>query len=195
MILLRPDCLVFETANGENFPCPVQEVVIELIGDSARALDEATIENASAAVLHYFRTELGKTSVTIGEFSLALEQALRCLGFSVHTASADVAAAANVDKPSTAGEDAVADLVRLAGEASGGFELLFFPSLRAELQRLLAGAPRTLRFHGLRDCVKQITGARRWDKRCRALQEQIVAFLRECLGSESSRQHCTLVVQ
>lgn len=193
MILLRPDCLVFETANGENFPCPVQEVVIELIGDSARSLDEATIENASAAVLHYFRTELGKTSVTIGEFSLALEQALRCLGFSIHTASADLAPAA--ENQSSAGADAVADLVRLAGEANGGFELLFFPRLRAELQRLLAGAPRTLRFHGLRDCVKQITGARRWNKRCRKMQEQIVAFLRECLGSEPSRQHCTLVVQ
>lgn len=194
MILLRPDCLVFETANGENFPCPVQEVVIELIGDSARSLDEATIENASAAVLHYFRTELGKTSVTIGEFSLALEQALRCLGFSIHTASADLAPAA-AENQSSAGADAVADLVRLAGETNGGFELLFFPRLRAELQRLLAGAPRTLRFHGLRDCVKQITGARRWNKRCRNLQEQIVAFLRECLGSEPSRQHCTLVVQ
>ncbi len=193
MILLRPDCLVFETANGDNFPCPVQEVVIELIGDSARTLDEATIENASAAVLHYFRNELGKTSVTIGEFSLALEQALRCLGFSVQTAAANLAAAAG--NPAPPGADAVADLVRLAGEASHGFELLFFPSLRAELHRLLAGAPRTLRFHGLRECVKQITGARRWDKRCRALQEQIVTFLRECLGSESSRQHCTLVVQ
>ena len=192
MILLRPDCLVFETANGENFPCPVQEVVIELIGDSARTLDEATIENASAAVLHYFRTELGKTSVTIGEFSLALEQALRSLGFSVHTASAELAAVGN---NSSAGADAVADLVHLAREAGGGFELLFFPRLRAELQRLLAGTPRTLRFHGLRDCVKQITGARRWNKRCRELQDQIVIFLRECLGSESSRQHCTLVVR
>lgn len=193
MILLRPDCLVFETANGDNFPCPVQEVVIELIGNSAGSLDEATIENASAAVLHYFRNELGKTSVTIGEFSLALEQALRSLGFSVHTASADLAT--DAENPAAAGADAVADLVRLAGEASSGFELLFFPSLRAELQRLLAGAPRTLRFHGLRDCVKRITGARRWDRRCRELQEQIVGFLRECLGSEPSRQHCTLVVQ
>ena len=97
--------------------------------------------------------------------------------------------------PVASGADAAADLVRLAGEAGEGLELFFFPRLRCEFQRLLAEAPRTLRFHGLRDCVKQLTGARRWDKRCRAMQEQIVAFLRECLGSDSARQSCTLVVQ
>lgn len=187
MILLRPDCLVFETASGENFPCPVHEVVIELIGESATTLEEATIENASAAVLHYFRSELGKTSVTIGEFSLALERALRCLGFEVHTASADCEPAVGID--------ATADLVRLAVDASGGFELLFFPRLRAEMRRLLAEAPRTLRFHGLCECVRKITGARRWNKRCRQLQDQIVTFLRECLGTEPASQRCTLVVR
>lgn len=187
MILLRPDCLVFKTSSGESFPCPVSEVVIELIGDSARLVDEATIQNASAAVLHYFRAELGKTVVSIGEFSLALEHALRGLGFDVTSASADDDDAVPLE--------AEADLRTLAGETGNAFELVFFPRLRQELHRLLVGGPRTLRFHGLRECVKQLTGARRWDNRCRELHEQIVEFLRQSLGHESGRQRCMLVVR
>ena len=65
--------------------------------------------------------------------------------------------------------------------------LFFFPRLRAELQRHLQQTPRMVRFRGLRGCVKQLTGARRWSRRCETLEREIVAYLRECLSAESGQ--------
>src|SRR4051794_10743185 len=79
MILLRPDCLVFKTSGGEYIPCSVKEVTVELMGDTLPCLDKEVIKNAASAVLHYFREEQGRTSVSLAEFSLALEQALAAL--------------------------------------------------------------------------------------------------------------------
>jgi len=52
-----------------------------------------------------------------------------------------------------------------------------------------------LRFRGLRGCVKQLTGAQRWSQRCDVLQEQIVAYLRECLSADRDQAKCALVVE
>jgi hypothetical protein len=43
--------------------------------------------------------------------------------------------------------------------------------------------------------VKQIAGARRWSSRCEQLQDQIVAFLRQCMNSETEKPGCALVVE
>ena len=59
MILLRHDCLVFKSPGGEAFPYSAEEVTLEIIGDAIDLLDEQTIKQASEAVLHYFKTELG----------------------------------------------------------------------------------------------------------------------------------------
>jgi hypothetical protein len=78
--------------------------------------------------------------------------------------------------------------------ASEGFELLFFPQLRQELKRNLDQSPHVLRFHNLRDCVKQLAGARRWSRRCQKLHDQIVDFLRSCWETEPARRSCALLV-
>ena len=65
MILLRHDCLVFKTMDGECIPCSSEEVTLEIIGDAIGLLDETVIKEASAGVLHYFKSELGKTTVTV----------------------------------------------------------------------------------------------------------------------------------
>src|SRR5256885_17173717 len=83
MILLRHDCLVFKTMDGECIPCSSEEVTLEIIGDAIGLLDENGIKEASAGVLHYFKSELGKTTVTIAEFAGALGRALRALGLNV----------------------------------------------------------------------------------------------------------------
>src|SRR5215471_16741966 len=80
MIQLHPDYLFFETSSGEIIPCAVDTVAVELIGDAAGALDPEVVQQAAAAVLHYFRQDLGWTTVSVGEFSNALEQALDALG-------------------------------------------------------------------------------------------------------------------
>src|SRR5262249_15442564 len=92
MILLRRDCLVFKTAEGD-FPLAAEQVTMDVIGDAIELLDEETIKHASEAVLHYFKVELGKTTVTVGEFTKMLERALNALGFTVLPAQLPIVSA------------------------------------------------------------------------------------------------------
>ena len=73
--------------------------------------------------------------------------------------------------------------------------LVFFPRLRAELQRHLEQSPRVLRFRGLRGCVKQLAGARRWSLRCQTLEGEIVDYLRECLSAEPAPAEFAMLVE
>ncbi len=183
MMELNPETLVFQTAAGDSISCSAELVTIELMGESASLVDPDLIRDASAAVLHYFKTELGKHSVSVGEFSLALERVLR--GFGLQISSTQESEKARV---------AEADLRELAVAAGKGFELLFFSRLRDEMHRQVSQTPDIVRFRGLHGCVKQLVGAQRWSQRCELLSDQIVEFLRGCLNSEQHRTRCALVV-
>jgi hypothetical protein len=190
MILLRRDCLVFETANGEHIPCSVKEVTIELVGDTAQLLDRELLENAAAAVLHYFRVEQKKESVTVAEFTEALEKVLSGLGLKV-SPPGNSEAQAQAQAPAFERTTIESDLCLLAAE---GGELFFFPRLRDEVRRRLDGTPLVLRFHGLRACVRHLTGAKRWSSQCRQLNDQIVDYLRTCFVCEKAGAGSALVV-
>src|SRR6185436_17046610 len=86
------------------------------------------------------------------------------------------------------------DLGRLADESGKDSDLFFFATLRAEFRRQLQQSPRIGRFRGVRGCVKRLIGARRWSGRCRALEEEIVNYLRQCVSAESRRGDFALVV-
>jgi hypothetical protein len=219
MIQLKNDCLVFQTDNGEHIPCSAESVTFELMGEGAQLVDPELVRHASAAVLHYFKHELNRQSVSVGEFALALEKVLRSFGLSVSAdpqvkppakpcapqpqhctsqfhlqtshAAPQVMHSAEPSSPSVLEFD-LTDLASNA--ASEGFELLFFPQLREELRRNLVQSPSVLRFHGLRACVKQLEGARRWSQRCQKLHDQIVEFLRSCWETEPARRSCALMV-
>ena len=195
MILLRPDCLVFRTIEGEDIPCSAHEVTVELMGDSAKWLDADLVGHAAEAVLHYFKSEKGQHTVSVGEFSEALERVLRGLGLDIKAADKDTASfTSSNSSPMIPPRVVEADLRLLAGESDLGGELVFFPRLRDAVRRELDGSPKVLRFSGLRDCVKQLTGAKRWSSHCQSLNDQIVEYLRTCLGSERSGATCALVV-
>jgi hypothetical protein len=182
MIALRTDCLLFQLTNGESVPCSAEMITVEIIGEAHHALDPEMLRHAAASVFHYFKVELERDSVTVGEFSGALEKVLGHLGYTIHAHHADPASLAT-------------DLGRLARESGDSLELFFFPRLRDELRDHLRQSPRVVRFRGLRGCVKQMAGARRWSHRCEQLQDQIVAYLRECLSAETEQNKCALVVE
>jgi hypothetical protein len=191
MIILAEDCLVLRDASGEGIPCSAETISVELIGENASMFDAEFIKQAAGAVLHYFRDELGRTSVTMAEFSMALENVL--LGFKLAAGKkiiADKKVAADPAK-----RIAQSDLCRLAAETDNGGELIFFPRLRDELRAQLQQSPQMLCFRGIRGCVKQLTGARRWSHRCQSLHDQIVEFLRSCMSREDSAVDCALVVK
>lgn len=185
MIRLRPDCLVFESSSGEAQPVSAEQIALELIGKSAPFLDETILRNVAQSILHYFKHDLGQESVSPQEFARALERTLNGLGFDVKTQPVPLAAPRGVE----------ADLGGLANESGGGMELAFFPRLRAEVRRQLEQGSQVTRFHGLRGCVKTLTGAKRWSQRCQSLSDQIVEYLRTCLQSERAGLSCGMVVQ
>ena len=185
MITLASDCLIFKLASGESVPCSVDMVSVELEGNTGELFDSEFVQQATNAVFHYFKHELCRQSVGVGEFAGALEKVLR--GF----------AAAAQGSAGTPPRQRVleSDLHLLAREAGAGCELVFFARLRAELQRHLRQPPQVLRLRGLRGCVKQLTGARRWSLRCKDLEGEIVAYLRQCLGAEPALKEFALVVE
>lgn len=185
MIALLSDCLLFELANGERVPCSPEMISIELVGNPASWLDPEVLRHAAASVFHYFKTDLGRESVTVGEFVSALEKVLRQLGFTICSSPAEPPSQKVIE----------ADLGLLARESGGSLELLFFPRLRDELRAQLRRSPRVLRFCGLRSCVKQLAGARRWSGRCEKLEDHIVEYLRQCLNAETEPTDCALVVE
>jgi hypothetical protein len=170
-------------SNGEKILCSASTVTVELMGSAADALDSGVVENAAAAVLHYFHHDLHRTEVTLSEFTEALEVALRGLGLNVMC-----------DSPKPAERTLNADLRRLATESGKAFELGFFARLREEVRTELRKAPQLMRFFGLRGCVKQLAGARRWCPRCQRLSDQIVEFLRGCVTQEKPAEPCGLMV-
>jgi hypothetical protein len=190
MIQLKTDCLIFNTHDGEQIPCSAEWVTLELMGEGADFIDPEVVHNASAAVLHYFKHELQRQSVSVGEFAIALEKVLRSFGLSVY--------ADHQFEPTFKSQPPrvlETNLIELASQASSeGFELLFFPQLRQELKRQLDQSPNVLRFHGLRGCVKQLAGADRWNRRCQSLHDQIVDYLRSCWETEPARRSCALMV-
>lgn len=185
MIALSSNCLLFQLSNGESVPCSAEMICVEVIGSVDSLLDPEMLHHAAASVFHYFKNDLERETVTVGEFAGALEKVLRTLGFAIHS-----------DKNEKGGRDtSESDLRLLMLEASESLELFFFQRLRNEMRVQLRHSPRLLRFRGLRGCVKQITRARRWSVRCEKLEEQIVEYLRECLTAESGENECALVVE
>ena len=204
MILLAEDCLVFETASGEGVPFSAEMISVELIGDTEGAFDPDFVRHAAAAVFHYFRNELGRTTVTVAEFTEALEKVLR----GTPLVKPDVVASPIAPLPPEPSPGLTAppvyaemagvvpsDLSLLAGETGEGGELLFFPRLRDELRARLRQTPQVLCFQGLRPCVKQLVGTRRWSPRCQILQDQIEEYLRHCVSQESAGATCSLMVK
>ena len=185
MIALANDCLLFQLADGQSVPFSAEMLSIELEQGTEQWFDPEFVRHAATAVFHYFRQELGRQTVTVGEFAGALEKVLR--GFKQgRTGTVPVGTERSVLE---------SDLGRLARESGEGCELFFFPRLRDELREQLQRGPRLVRFHGLRGCVKQLVGTRRWTVRCRRLEEQIVAYLRECLRVEPQQGDLSMVVE
>ncbi|MGH7939838.1 MAG: hypothetical protein ACREFR_02045 [Limisphaerales bacterium] len=180
MIALSSNYLLFQLANGASVPCSAETICVEIVGNPETCVDPEMLRQAAASVFHYFKHDLERETVTVGEFAGALERALRALGLTLHPE----------DRHRQVLES---DLALLAREQGVNLELFFFPRLRNELRFQLRQSPRLLRFRGLRGCVKSLARARRWSARCEQLQEQIVEYLRQCLSAEAG--DCALVVE
>jgi hypothetical protein len=184
MILLACDCLLFELPSGESVPFSAEMISIEIADGAGGVIEQDFVEHAAASVFHYFKNDLGRKSVSVAEFASVFETVLSGLGLKL---SAGRLSATPVAEPTR-------DLRLLAHDAGYGGELAFFPRLREAVREQFRSSPRLVRFHGLRGCVKRLTGAQRWSPRCELLRDQIVEFLRRTLSLETPDGPCGLVV-
>src|SRR5579862_5069460 len=135
MIALSSNCLFFQLSNGESVPCSAEMICVEVIGTVDALLDPEMLRHAAASVFHYFKHDLERDTVTVGEFAGALERALSNLGLTLY--------------PGAREPDILeSDLTLLARESGVSLELFFFPRLRDELRFQLRQSPRLLRFRG-----------------------------------------------
>ena len=77
MIALAANCLLFDLGNGVSVPFSSDMLSIELEGEAGQWFDAEFVTEAAEAVFHYFRVELGRQTVTAGEFAGALEKVQR----------------------------------------------------------------------------------------------------------------------
>ncbi len=181
MITLKADCLIFKLASGEHVPLSPEMLVGELSDEQGGRYEPEVLQHAASAVFHYFKNDLGLETVTVGEFAEAFEKILH--GLRLETPSRVTASVFE------------SDLRRMALESGEVNELFFFPLLRRELRRQLEQTPHLLRLVGLRDCVKELAGARRWTPRCQHLHDRIVNFIRVCLQTDAQGKYCDIVVR
>ncbi|MDC0325271.1 hypothetical protein OAM01_00775 [bacterium] len=185
MIQLNPDCVVLELDSGNTLPCSVELMTFELLGETASWIDPEILKNVNQAVILYLRDELGKHLVTFHEFSEVLEQVLRGFGF-------EMTLAPSVDQPS--GRVEKTDISDWLERKDSGFELMMFQRLRQELSKKLTNEPPcVLWIHGLRNCVKNHLGARRWSRKCQDLNDHLISFIRDCFD-RNANSGCSLVV-
>jgi hypothetical protein len=185
MIALSHDCLIFQLLSGEKIPFSAEMVSVELMGEAASKFDPEFVKNAAASVFHHFKHDLRRESVTVAEFTIALETVLKGFGCTIYSA----------EEWNDGESQDESDLAGLAREPDGACELAFYPKLRDALRGQLRRSPKLVRFRGLRGCVKQLTGARRWGPRCESLREQILEYLNCCLSVEAREKQCSLVVE
>jgi hypothetical protein len=200
MIRLRTDCLVFETSEG-GLPWSVEEAALEFVGRTLPDADVELVRQAAVAVLHYFKHEMGLESVSVGHFCEVLSKVLRSFGLGIEAGAAagkaKLAISVQSAGPSQGGPavgSETVDLRRLACESGKIYELGFFLRLREVVSSQTGPGRRVIRFVGLRSCVKQLAGARRWSPRCERLSDHIVDYLRICLQETRAPGQCTMVV-
>ena len=200
MIALRDEFLLVAQEGGQFIPCSVEHLTFELAGEAAKQIDPEWMRQAAAGVLHYFKEELGKSHVTVEEFTSALSKVFQGLGLTAEAIPVDPAAPTTVTTTTEAvlsANPAVwrGDLRAIAVESVDLGELAFQKALLSQLAAALESGQQTVEFSGLRGCVKMITGRKIWCPECRKWSEWIVDLLRSWLREKAANRHVALVVR
>ncbi|MBM3849211.1 MAG: hypothetical protein FJ396_03295 [Verrucomicrobia bacterium] len=214
MIALRDEFLLVAQEGGQFIPCSVEHLTFELAGAAAQQVDPEWMRQAAAGVLHYFKDELGKSHVTVAEFTAALSKVFQGLGLTAEVQSIEPAPAGPAaTKPPLQPIEALAtgetpptpthatlpvvwrgDLRAIAVDSVQLGELAFQQALLTQLATALEAGPQTVEFSGLRGCVKMITGRKIWCPECRRWSDWIVDLLRLWLSEKAADRQVALVV-
>jgi hypothetical protein len=169
MIRLDQDVLWVQAGDGRLTPFDEQRLAISIqrAAEKVGHFEWWLAESIAAAVHAFAVKSRSEPIMPSGEISEVVAAVLATLGYDW------------ISEAYTAGADRVAiHLNELAWRTNAGFELEFFQQLDHALgaaadRRLVA-----MRLDGLRACVMQLRGARRWTAGCRQLAEDIAEHIR-----------------
>ncbi len=191
MIPRRSDCPGFSNSDSGGILKLEGEIVVELAGKRDELPDKDLVTQAVSAVIYYIKTDLRINAIPVEKFSILLETVLEGFGYSVETKVKN-GKAKKVD--SGKNELLSVDLQKVVDEIGGGYELFFFNHLHQTVLRCLEHNPKYIYLYGLQDCVKKLTGLKKWNNRCQNLSEDIVCFVREQFQSNKGLD-CRLLIR
>jgi len=179
MIQLHEDVLWVQAEDGRLSPFDEQRLAMSIHKAAEKVGHfEWWLAESIAAAVHAFAVKSRSEPVMPSEeISEVVGAVLASLGYDW------------ISEAYAAGADRVAiHLNELAWRTNAGFELEFFQQLdhalgAASNHRLVA-----MRLDGLRACVMQLRGTRRWTAGCRQLAEDIVEHVRERVARMRSRR-------
>ena len=161
-------------------------MTVELLGDAVTEIEPHLITEAAEAGLYHFTVDQERASITVAEFTLALERILRGFGYKIM--------AAGEEDEIVNHSAAETDLHHLAHQAGEGLEMVFFCTLRDQIHADLHGQPELLKVKGLRDAVHKLTGTKNWGPRSQKLNDQIVDYLRHIVAQHQQEAKLTLMI-
>lgn len=123
------------------------------------------------SLLIYLRERFPGSAITLEELSGKIRAVLEKIGFD------DISQCVALTPPALS--FSLDDLAREAGE---GFELSFFQLLDTRLSELNALRAPSVALTASREGVKRLCAAKTWNQTCRALENEIVQFLRTRLA-------------
>jgi hypothetical protein len=84
-------------------------------------------------------------------------------------------------------------LLRLVKDEQCAFEMSLFQILKREVEDLRAAGADEIRFLHVHECVMHVLGAKKWDKSCLRLRQDISAYLQSC-GQRADVSHSSHVI-
>ena len=186
MITLASDCLLFEMATRREHPVLGRHGLAWSWRAARRELfDPEFVHHATKAVFHYFKHELGRQTVTAGEFAGALEKVLR--GFAV------TAQAASHPTPPRACWSPIC-----AGWPMNPARAASFSSFRACAPNCSGTCSRPRACCAFAGCAAASSSSPARGAgagAARRLEGEIVDYLRQCLSAESGPVEFALLVE
>jgi len=161
--------------------------VVDLIRRAAEdsGLNDAWIaDDIARGILLYFKERFSQASISIEEFFQKIESTLRAIGFP------DVAGNLKQSVP-----PARLSLCRVAEEAGEGYELFFFQLLHQRLREAEDRGTTQLLCSELRPAVARLCETKHWNRRCEALQSEILDFLSTSVSRQTDADGVTILVR
>jgi hypothetical protein len=170
MIQLCDDMAWVKLADGRLAPFDEHRLAVSIhrAAENNGVSDWWLAESVAAAVHMYTVNSRSDGIIESGEIVEVVAQVLATLGYKT------------VSEAYGGGTDHVAiDLDELTRRMDAAFELEFFQRLDRALGAAASQRFLVMEVNGLRACVMQLRGGRRWSEGCRRLAEEIVAHVRE----------------